>query len=128
MHRLGLFGSEPVAVDGVSVIPRYVFGAVATPALDRGEPDVVLMRTTVVGTRAGTALRRVYQMIEYPEHGLTAMMRCTAFPATVVLLMLARGQITEKGALPQERCVDPDRFLTELAQRNITVEVTEEPV
>jgi hypothetical protein len=55
------------------------------------------------------------------------MMRPTAFPATVVLLMLARGQIRQHGALPQELCVDSGRFLRELAARGIDVRVQEEP-
>lgn len=127
LHRLGLLSSTPVEVEGASVRPRALFAAVAGPVLDRGEPDVVLVRVTALGTRGGKAVRRVYEMIEHPdpEHGLTAMMRTTAFPATIVLLMLARGQIAQTGALPQERCVDPDRFLDELARRGLVVKLTE---
>jgi lysine 6-dehydrogenase len=127
MHKLGLLSSTPVEVEGASVRPRALFAKVATPVLDRGEPDVILMRLTALGTRRGHALRRVYEMIEYPdvEHGLTAMMRTTAFPATIVLLMLARGEVTTKGALPQERCIDPRRFMDELAKRQLVVRVQE---
>ena len=53
--------------------------------------------------------------------GLSAMMRTTAFPAAIVALMMARGQIETKGALPQERCVPPELFMQELASRNIEV-------
>lgn len=125
--RLGLLSSTPVQVEGAAVRPRALFAAVAGPALDRGEPDVVLVRVTALGSRGGKAVRRVYELIEYPDpkHGLTAMMRTTAFPATVVLLMLARGEVTAKGALPQERCVDPRRFLDELARRGLVVRITE---
>ena len=125
---LGLLSRDPVEVNGAPISPRALFAQVATPVLDRGVPDVVLLRLTAIGRRAGKTVRRVYQMIEYPdpEHGLTAMMRTTAFPATIVLLMLARGEITAKGALPQERCVDPPRFLSELRARGIEVAVREE--
>lgn len=127
MKKLGLLSSTPVEVEGHPVRPRALLAKVATPVLDRGEPDVILTRVTALGTRNGKALRRVYEMIEYPdpEHGLTAMMRTTAFPATIVLLMLARGEVTQKGALPQERCVDPRRFLDELAKRQIVVKIQE---
>jgi lysine 6-dehydrogenase len=127
LKKLGLLSSVPVEVDGVSVRPRALFAKVATPALDRGEPDVILCRVTAAGTRAGRAHRRVYEMIEYPdrENGLTAMMRTTAFPATIVLLMLARGQVAKKGAFPQERCIDPARFLEELARRKLVVNISE---
>jgi lysine 6-dehydrogenase len=53
------------------------------------------------------------------------MMRTTAFPATIVLLMLARGEVTQKGAFPQERCIDPKRFMDELAKRKLVVKITE---
>jgi hypothetical protein len=42
-------------------------------------------------------------------------------------LMMARGQTTAKGALPQERCLPPDLFMKELAARNIRVVESEVP-
>jgi lysine 6-dehydrogenase len=125
--RLGLLSSTPVEVEGASVRPRALFARVAGPALDRGEPDVVLLRVTALGERRGQAVRRVYEMIERsdPERGLTAMMRATAFPATIVLLMLARGEARGPGALPQERCIDPRRFLDELGRRGLVVSIRE---
>ena len=45
----------------------------------------------------------------------------TAFPASIVALMMARGQTTSKGALPQERCIPPELFMQELAKRKIEV-------
>jgi hypothetical protein len=39
-----------------------------------------------------------------------------------VALMMARGQTSEKGALPQERCIPPALFMEELKRRNIRVE------
>ncbi len=125
MKDLGLLSWEPVAVDGVQVAPRAVTAAAVGPVLDRGEPDVILVRLTAVGTRSGRPARRVYEMIEYPdtEQGLTAMMRGTAYPATVVQLMLARGEVSEKGALPQERCIDPVKFVRELLARGFDLKI-----
>jgi saccharopine dehydrogenase-like NADP-dependent oxidoreductase len=48
-------------------------------------------------------------------------MRTTAFPASIVALMMARGQTQKKGALPQERCLPAERFMQELAARKIDV-------
>ncbi len=69
----------------------------------------------------GKALR--YDIVDRydPATGLSAMMRTTAFPASIVALMMARGQTTSKGALPQERCIPPDLFMKELAARAIRV-------
>jgi lysine 6-dehydrogenase len=129
LKQLGLLSWEPkVEVDGAQVSPRALFSQLAGKALDRGEPDVALVRVTARGERGGESLTRTYQLIEYPAHGLTAMMRTTAFPATIVQLMLARGQIEKKGAHPQERCVDPAAFIAQLGAkpRDIRLEVREE--
>lgn len=54
--------------------------------------------------------------------GLSAMQRTTAFPASIVAQMMARGETTRKGAVPQERCIPPDAFVKELAARGITID------
>ncbi len=119
MMDLGLFSSEPVDVDGVRVVPRRLFGEMLVRSLPHDEPDVVLVRLEF----RGGGKRRTYDIIDrYDEAtGLSAMMRTTAFPAAIVALMMARGQTTARGALPQERCIPPDLFMQELAQRDILV-------
>ena len=90
-----------------------MFGELLVRHLPHDEPDVVLVRVEVKG--GGKTLR--YDIIDrYDEKsGLSAMMRTTALPASIVALMMARGQTTSKGALPQERCLPPELFMKELA-------------
>src|SRR5262249_49850447 len=116
MIDLGLCSSEPVN----GIVPRKFFGEMLTRNLPHDEPDAVLVRVEVSG--GGRRLR--YDIIDsYDEAtGLSAMMRTTAFPASIVALMMARGQTTAKGALPQERCIDPSLFVRELEARGINVE------
>jgi lysine 6-dehydrogenase len=120
MIDLGLCSSEPIDVDGASVKPRRVLGELLVENLPHDEPDVVLVRLEFTGD--GKRLR--YDIIDRhdPETGLSAMMRTTAFPAAIVALMMARGQTTSRGALPQERCIPPDLFMSELAARRIRIE------
>src|SRR5260370_36718165 len=98
---------------------RKTFSDLLVRNLAHDEPDVVLVRVEVAG--AGRTLR--YDIIDRndPHTGLSAMMRTTAFPASIVTLMMARGQTTAKGALPQERCIPADLFMKELAARKIDV-------
>jgi len=119
MIDLGLCSSEPMTVDGATVKPRRVLGDLLVKNLPHDEPDVVLVRVEFVG--GGKRLR--YDIIDYHDAstGLSAMMRTTAFPASIVALMMARGQTTAKGALPQERCIPPEAFMDELAKRKIEV-------
>jgi len=118
MIDLGLCSSKPVN----GVVPRQFFGEMLVRHLPHDEPDAVLVRVEVAG--GGKRLR--YDIIDrYDEAtGLSAMMRTTAFPASIVALMMARGQTTAKGALPQERCIDPELFMQELAARGINVIVS----
>jgi len=119
MIDLGLCSSAPLEVDGANVKPRRVLGELLVKNLPHDEPDVVLVRVEVAG--GGKRLR--YDIIDRydPKTGLSAMMRTTAFPASIVALMMARGQTTSKGALPQERCIPPQAFMDELAARKIEV-------
>jgi len=121
MIDLGLCSSDPIDVDGTPVKPRRLLGELLVRNLPHDEPDAVLVRVELSG--GGKRLR--YDIIDRsdPETGLSAMMRTTAFPASIVALMMARNQTTSKGALPQERCIPPDAFMGELAARNIVVDV-----
>lgn len=119
MIDLGLCSSAPLDVDGAAVKPRRLLGELLVKNLPHDEPDVVLVRVEFEGD--GKRLR--YDIIDRfdPQTGLSAMMRTTAFPASIVALMMARGQTTARGALPQERCIDPALFMKELAARRIDV-------
>ena len=96
MIDLGLCSSETIKVDGVHVAPRRVLGDLLVRNLPHDEPDVVLVRVEFVGRRQA---RLRYDIIDrYDEAtGLSAMMRTTAFPASIVALMMARGQIDAEG-------------------------------
>lgn len=122
MIDLGLCSSTPIDVDGAQVKPRRVFGELLTSSLPHDGPDAVLVRVELTGG----AKRLRYDIIDRydPETDLSAMMRTTAFPASIVALMMARNQTTSKGALPQERCIPPDAFMKELAARKIRVDVS----
>jgi lysine 6-dehydrogenase len=124
MIDLGLCRSELLEVDEVRVKPRRVLGELLVKNLPHDEPDVVLVRVEFAGDN-GKTLR--YDIIDRydPETELSAMMRTTAFPASIVALMMARGQTMSRGALPQERCIPPDLFMDELAKRRIDVQISE---
>ena len=119
MIDLGLCSSQPIDVDGRAVVPRRVLGDLLVRNLPADGPDVVLVRVEFKGDRK----KLTYDIIDRQDEktGLSAMMRTTAFPASIVALMMARGQTTAKGALPQERCLPPDVFMAELRNRNIDV-------
>lgn len=131
MMDLGLLSGEPVRVRAhgaaagdalVSVAPRDVFEAVVPARLPVEEPDVVLVRVAL--SRAGEREPALtFEMIDRMDAatGFTAMARTTGFPAAVAIYLAARGEVSARGALPQERCLDPRRFLEEVRRRGLPI-------
>ncbi|MGH8014777.1 MAG: saccharopine dehydrogenase C-terminal domain-containing protein [Candidatus Zixiibacteriota bacterium] len=127
MLEIGLASREPVKADGQDVIPRELFKAVLDKNLSFGEPDMVLVRVTCEGVRRNEKYRVVHELIDREDSrsGLTAMMRTTAFPATIIAIMAAAGLIKEKGCRPQELAVNPKLFIDELRKRSINLTISE---
>lgn len=123
---LGLAASGEIELDGKRVSPRRVLGELLLRHLPADEPDVVLVRVEFRGAAEGINRRVRYDIIDRFDEstGLSAMMRMTAFPASIIAQMMARGEIKEKGAIPQERAVPPDAFVAELIKRNIQITTT----
>jgi lysine 6-dehydrogenase len=57
--------------------------------------------------------------------GLTSMMRTTAWPASIVLQMIANGAISKRGGIRQEVDVPADMFLREMSGRGIRIRFAE---
>ncbi len=88
--------------------------------------DIVLLRVLVRGEHQGRPRSLQYDVFDRHDEatGFTAMERTTAFPAALVGHFQARGLI-EPGARPLEVCVPPQRYLDELAQHGVAVQVRE---
>lgn len=125
MMDLGLFDEEPLMMAGREVVPREVTEALLGERLPREGDDVVLLRVRVEGEVEGRERTLTYTLIDHcdPEVGLTAMQRTTAFPASIVARMLASGEIDQRGVVPQELVVPTRRFLEELENRGINVDI-----
>ena len=123
MLDLGLGEPGLIDVDGVRVSPRSAFKKVLDNRLTFGEPDMVLVRIVTEGVVGDRRRRQVSEIVDYYDRrtGLTAMMRCTAFPAAIIAAMAASGKIAARGVMAQETAVDPDFFERELAARKINV-------
>ena len=125
MIDLGLCSSKEITADYVKVSPRKVFGELLQLNLPADGPDYVLVRLDFVGKIAGETKKLRYDIVDkFDERtGLSAMMRTTAFPASIVAQMMARGDVLERGATPQEKAIDPEKFVAELERRDICVNI-----
>src|SRR5947199_654008 len=115
LYDLGFFSSEKRRLKSGEISPRELTSHLFLEKLSGEEPDVTIMRIEA------HAKKRVlsYTMVdEYDRRtGLTSMMRTTAWPASVVLQMLASGAIAKRGGIRQELDVPADLFLREMSRR-----------
>ncbi len=120
---LGLCSSDEIVADFVKVKPRKVLGELLQRNLPSDEPDYVLIRLEFVGTKNGARKRLRYDIVDKFDEAtnLSAMMRTTAFPASIIAQMAARGDVKSRGATPQENAIDAEKFVAELARRNIKI-------
>ena len=89
---------------------------------DRG-PDVVLLRVDLEGTKSGRSMGLSYDLIDFYDESanITAMMRMTSFPTSVILQFLAQDMIKGKGVLAPEQCVPLVPLLGGLEERGIRI-------
>lgn len=124
MIDLGLCSSNEIPVNLQSIVPRKVFGELLQRNLPAHGPDYVLIRVEFVGKQndgddVPTRLR--YDIVDKsdPVTGMSAMMRTTAFPASIIAQMMAKGQVLTRGATPQEKVIEAEAFVAALGRRNI---------
>ena len=123
MIDLGLCSSEEIVADYVKVKPRKVLGELLQNHLPADEPDYVLIRLEFVGTKGSERKSLRYDIVDKFDEttNLSAMMRTTAFPASIIAQMMARGDVKMRGATPQEKAIDAEKFVAELEKRNIRI-------
>lgn len=130
MIDLGLCSSDEIVADFVKVTPRKVFGELLTQHLPADGPDYVLVRLEFKGiskTEDQKPKTLRYDIVDKQDekNGLSAMMRTTAFPASIIAQMMAKGDVLTRGATPQEKAIDPEGFVAELERRNIKILTSE---
>ncbi|MCX6828284.1 MAG: saccharopine dehydrogenase NADP-binding domain-containing protein [candidate division Zixibacteria bacterium] len=127
MLEIGLGSRGPIRIGEVQVEPREVFKKVLERNLTYNEPDLVLVRLTFEGIKAGRPKTLVYEIIDRQDNrtGLTSMMRCTSFPAAIIAWMVGVGKIEKRGVVPQELAVEPQSFIAQLRKRNINLTIKE---
>jgi lysine 6-dehydrogenase len=129
IRDLGLLRREPVAVNGVSVVPRELFRALVGPQLRRDpreSPDLVALRVEVAGEKDGAERVLRWDLLDRfdPNTGITAMMRTTGFSLAITGALQAGGHIPA-GVYTPDEVIPPDRYLDQLRAREIRIEATE---
>ncbi len=123
MIDLGLCSSEEITANYANITPRSVFAELLTKHLPADEPDYVLIQLEFIGEKDNEMKRLRYDIVDKFDEttNLSAMMRTTAFSASIIAQMTARGDVKLRGATPQEKAIDADKFVAELERRNIKI-------
>lgn len=135
LKELGLFSSEKMKFGKAEVSPRAMMSKIFEGKFASKGPDVCIMRLEAHesvnrpgarGLLGGRLKGRIasFTMVDHydPKTDMSAMMRTTAFPASIVVQMLASGAISKRGGVLQERDVPADLFLGEIEKRGIRID------
>ncbi len=134
LYDFGLFSSESRRIGKAQIAPRAMMSQLMCEKFAGVEPDVTVMRVEaheaapgrLRSLLGGEKPRRIasFTLVDRydPKTKMTSMMRTTAWPASVVVQLMAAGVISKRGALLQERDVPAGRFLNEMSARGINIE------
>ena len=116
----GLLSKEPVEVKGTNVVPYdLTLKLWDTIPKDRDNgPAASGLKVIVKGERQG-------KQVTYTADIVGRMAPGTGLPASIAALMMDAGEVTVKGVVPPEGCIDPEKFLAELLKRGARIHQTE---
>jgi lysine 6-dehydrogenase len=122
--QMGLAETDPINVKGTSVVPRDVLVTLLESILPTCEKDVVLLKVIGEGKQQGKQCYIEYILVDYYDdlHNITAMMRTTGYPVSILAQMIENGTITKRGVFCCEELVPCQLFFDELEKRNIVIE------
>jgi lysine 6-dehydrogenase len=121
---LGFASNDPVQMGSNIFTEREVFSELLRRKLPDSGPDVVLLMVELRGLKDGQLSNLSYSMVDFFDvsANISAMMRGTSFPTSIVLQFLAQEVIHEVGVLAAEQCVPLSDLLVALRDRGITVQ------
>ncbi len=116
----GFLGKEPLEIKGTQVTPYDLTLRLwdTIPKTRDNGPQASGLKVTVKGERKGV-------QVTYTADIVGRMAPGTGLPASIAALMMQAGEVTAKGVVAPEGCIDPHKFLTELLKRGARIHQTE---
>ncbi|GAB6908352.1 Saccharopine dehydrogenase [Desulfosarcina cetonica] len=116
----GFLGTEPIDVKGAQITP-YDLALKLWETIPEGRdngPQSSGLKVIVKGEREGKKVTYTADMVGRMAPG-------TGIPASIAALMMAAGDVTVKGVVAPEGCIDPDIFLSAFLSRGARIHQTE---
>ena len=134
LASLGFASGEPVNVHGVEVVPSEVLTVLADKQAKEKLAgaklelkQVACARAQVIGKKNGKKMEYIIDSMVKTPHRLGAAVAVgTGVPPSIAARMQVRGMIKEAGVWPPEQVIAPEYFFSELAKREIRVQVATE--
>lgn len=116
----GLLSKEPLDVKGEKVVPYDLTLKLweEIPKNRDNGPAASGLKVIVKGERKG-------KLVTYTADIVGRMAPGTGLPASIAALMMDTGEVTVKGVVAPEGCINPDKFLAELLKRGAKIHQTE---
>jgi len=125
IRELGLIDNTPITVKGQQVVPRDVFIAAVHPKLHKPKgKDLVALLVKVTGTKGDAKARVTFRLVDRydAEHGISAMMRTTAYSLSITGQMQADGRVAAKGVHTPDEAMPFAEYVRELGERGVRIE------
>jgi lysine 6-dehydrogenase len=125
IRELGLLENTPITVKGHQVVPRDVFIAAVHPKLHKPKgQDLVALLVKVSGSAGGVQREVTFRLVDRYDatHGISAMMRATAFSLSITGQMQADGRVTLKGVHTPDEAIPFAEYVRELGERGVRIE------
>jgi len=120
LRDLGFFSSDKIRIGKIEITPRALTSRLFVKSMSGNEPDVTIMRIEAHNSGCITS----FTVIDHydPATQMTAMMRTTAWPASIVLQMICSGEVSKRGGIYQELDVPARKFIEQMEQRGVKIE------
>ena len=115
-NNWGFTGTEPIEVNGQMVSPHDMALELWRERPPQGDLGQYTSGVKVIikGVKDGNAITTTYDIAGNTAPG-------TGIPPSIGAQMIVRGDITERGVLPPEACVDPQIYLDEFVKRKAVI-------
>jgi lysine 6-dehydrogenase len=120
---LGLGSEKEILIGNQKIIPRNILINLLLSNIPKKGKDVVLIKVFSKGIKENKNVKLDYTMIDYydDKNHITAMMRTTGFPVSIIAQMIENGKISEYGVFSGEEIAPTKLFFRELKKRNIVI-------
>jgi saccharopine dehydrogenase-like NADP-dependent oxidoreductase len=106
LREMGLFGQEPVEIEGTKVVPRELAARLLIPLWEfgPGDQDITVMRVEIEAVSGSVSSRHVFELLDRydAQTGTLSMARTTGYTCTAVVRLVASGLYSRTGISPPE--------------------------